>query len=171
MDAFGLITDVLPHDWRLICVGRDDGYGEALYERSIRLGIHNHVIWAGQILDVSIYNIAADIGILPSHEEGFSNSLLENMASGLPMIATDVGGNAEAIEDGVSGFIVPSHSPDALSETILKLVGDESLRNIFSEAARQRILEKFTIDKCAASYSAIYKHVLCQDGGALPTVL
>ena len=168
LTAFGLITDVLPHDWRLICVGRDDGYGDELYERSIRLGVHDHIIWIGQTLDVSIYNAAADIGILPSHEEGFSNSLLEGMVGGLPMVVTDVGGNTEAIEEDISGLVVPSHSPNALCEAILKLVSDKSLRVSVSKAAKQRVLRKFTINKCLTSYAAIYEYVFCQNRGTLP---
>ena len=106
LDAFGHIAEKLPDEWQLFCVGRDDGYGAELIEYAIGLGINQNITWTGQTLDVNTYYSSADIGILPSHQEGFSNNLIEGMAAGLPMVVTDVGGNGEAVIDGQSGIII-----------------------------------------------------------------
>lgn len=79
---------------------------------------------------------ASDIGVLSSHEEGFSNILLENMAAGLPVLATSVGGTTEVVEDGKTGFLVPPENPAALTESLIRLAGDEGMRRDMG-AARQ----------------------------------
>ena len=158
--ALGDITDSLPHDWVLICVGRDNGYGAELYERSIRLGIHNHIIWVGQSMDVSVYNAAANIGILPSHEEGFSNSLLECLVSGLPMVVTDVGGNSEAVVDGESGLVIPSKKPKKIAEALLTLVNDIDFRTRIGKEARQRVEQEFSIETCVEKYNCLYANTM-----------
>lgn len=160
LNAFGFITDELPTDWCLICVGRDDGYGKELYEYSIRQGIHSHIIWTGQTLDVDIYNIVADIGILPSHEEGFSNSLLEGMWSGLPMVVTDVGGNSEAVLDGETGIIVPARSPQKLADRLLLLAENKEYRKKLGEEAQRRVMQEFNLELCVAGYNMLYSNII-----------
>ena len=85
--------------------GRDDGIGSSLKTKTRKLGIAEHVRFLGQRPDVVELLRIADIGLQCSHEEGFSNALLEAMAAGLPTIATDVGGTAEAVVDGVTGLL------------------------------------------------------------------
>ena len=88
-------------------------------ERIRQYGLEDRFHLAGQQTDVLPYLAAMDIGVLSSLAEGFSNSLLEYMASGLPAVATEVGGNREALEG--AGILVPPDDPEALAEAILDL--------------------------------------------------
>lgn len=92
LQALASVKDELPDGWRMLCVGRDTGIGGSLRDEAQRLGVGDHVVWLGERRDISDLLAASDIGLLTSHEEGFSNSILEGMAAGLPMVVTDVGG-------------------------------------------------------------------------------
>jgi glycosyltransferase involved in cell wall biosynthesis len=150
----------MPGNWRLLIVGRDDGIGDALRQAVLTLGLEAHVDFLGARSDVPRLLAAADIGLLCSHEEGFSNALLEGMASGLPMIATAVGGNVEAIRDGETGLLVPAKSPRPLSEAILRLAGDPVLRARLGKAARNRVTRDFSLDTCVDRYEQLYRALL-----------
>ena len=119
LDALARVAGQLPPDWVLLCAGRDDGAGPALRARAQALGFAERVRWLGLRDDVPALLVASDVGILASHEEGFSNSVLEGMAAGVAMIVSDVGGNAEAVQHGVSGCVVPPRDPAALGAAIL----------------------------------------------------
>ena len=100
---------------------------------------------------------AADFGVLPSRaNEGFSNAILELMRAGLPMIVTDIGGNAEAVVDGETGFVVPAADPAALAAALLRLAQDPALRRKLGEAGRERLAKHFTLADCVAKYRALY---------------
>ncbi len=96
------------------------------------------MVWIEGRSDAQTPLAAADVGILPSHEEGVSNSLIEMMAGALPVIATRVGGNVDAIVDGESGLLVPVKGAAALAAAIAKLHGDPALRRSMGAAARAR---------------------------------
>ena len=106
--ALGQAAPQLPPDWRLLIVGRDEGIASALQAQSVALGIDRNVLFLDTRNDVPDILNACDIGVLCSHQEGFSNAVLEGMAASLPMIVTDVGGNAEAVLDGECGIVVPA---------------------------------------------------------------
>ena len=78
----------------------------------------------------------ADIFVLPSRSEGFSNAIVEAMAASLPVVATNVGGNAEAVEDGVTGLLVPAEDPAALSAAITHLLSDPSQAKAMGTAGK-----------------------------------
>ena len=104
---------------------------------------------------------AADIGILSSNcNEGFSNGILESMAAGLPMVVTAVGGNAEAVLDGQTGFVVPPHDPTTLGNAILTLADDPCLRKKMGTRARARATEHFSLAASAATYRELYENLL-----------
>lgn len=167
-DALALARPRLPADWKLLVVGRDDGIGVALRERAAAGGIADNVVFLGPRKDVPALYAASDIGLLTSHEEGFSNAVLEGMAAGLPMIVTDVGGNPEAVLDGESGLVVPARNPQRLAEAIVRLASDPALRTRLGAAAAERIAQNFTIEQCAARYDALYRALTT--GGALKDV-
>ncbi len=160
ISALSQLRDALPTDWMLCLVGRDDGVGESLKKQAVAEGIAAHVRFVGSVADVSPYLIAADIGVLPSHEEGFSNAILESMAVGLPMVVTAVGGNAEAIRDGEHGRVVPARNAAALAAALGELAGDPVKRRAWGSAARTRVEKQFGIEQCAASYAATYRRLL-----------
>ena len=150
--ALSQLRGTLPGDWMLCLVGRDDGVGEALKKQAVVAGIAAHVRFVGSVAEVSPYLIAADIGVLSSHEEGFSNAILEGMAAGLPMVVTAVGGNAEAIRDGEHGRVVPARNAAALAAALGELAADPAKRRTWGSAARARVANQFGIEQCAASF-------------------
>jgi len=169
--ALAHIADRLPPDWVLLCPGRDDGIGPALRELARTSGLADQVRWLGLRDDMAELLAASDVGILPSHEEGFSNSVLEGMAAGLTMVVTDVGGNAEAVEHGVSGWVVPPGDPAALAAAILELAHDAARRRRLGEAARRRVAAAFSLEECVARYRRLYALVASGSGAAVGQAL
>lgn len=160
LEALQLVKDDLPSGWRLLVVGRDDGIGAGLKRASAQMGMGENILFIGPRQDVVPLLAASDIGILSSHEEGFSNALIEGMASGLPMIATDVGGNAEAVLDGVSGLIVPPKNPALLSLAIRHLAINLAERVSMGKAGRHRAATLFSADQCVDNYERFYRAFL-----------
>ena len=156
--ALDRVRDRLPPDWYLMCVGRDDGTGLALLQRAA--GFAGNVHWLGSRDDVPFLLAAADIGLLCSHQEGFPNAILEAMAASLPVIATRVGGNAEAVLDGETGLLVPPHDPARLGAAILALAGDGEKRAAFGRAGRNRVERDFALARAAAEQAALYRQLL-----------
>ncbi len=161
LTALGLIREKLPSDWQLLCVGRDDGILLRLQQIARDQKIESQVCWLGSRNDVSDLLVASDIGVLSSHEEGFSNAVLEAMAAGLPLVVTDVGGNAEAVVHGKTGFVVPPKNPEALSQALLTLARDPFLSRLMGEAGRERVVAHFSLEKCVSSYQQFYEECLC----------
>ncbi|MEW5729769.1 MAG: glycosyltransferase [Pseudomonadota bacterium] len=155
IEALASATDALP-PWRLLLIGRDDGVAPRLKRRSNELGLGERVQLLGERADVPRILGVCDIGILCSHQEGFSNSVLEGMAAGLPMVVSDVGGNPEAVVDGVTGLVVPPHDPKALGAAILALARDPARRAEMGSAGRRRVLETFSHDACITAYHNLY---------------
>lgn len=147
----------LPANWLLLVVGRDDGIGPALLEQAKTGGIANHIRFMGSRNDSAALLTASDAFVLASHQEGFSNAIIEAMAAGLAVIATDVGGNSEAIEDGVSGIIVPPRDPAQLGSAIETLAGDAALRRRLGNAARQRVAATFSFEASLQNYDVLYR--------------
>jgi glycosyltransferase involved in cell wall biosynthesis len=142
--------------WRLVLIGADKGIGGDLQQRAKMLGISPNILWLGERSDSQALLAAADLGVLPSHQEGFSNSLIEKMAQALPVIATRVGGNCDAIVDGESGCLVPVADPSALGAAISALYEDVGLRVRIGTAARQRVEHLFTLEACVHRYLNLY---------------
>lgn len=159
LDAFAGVQHDLPPDWTLRCVGRDDGIQAALSERAQTLGIGAHVEFLGSRTDVPALLQQADVGVLSSHEEGFSNAVLEGMAAGLPMVVTDVGGNAEAVVDGETGYVVPAHDPVRLGEALLAAARNRE-RAAMGERGRRRAQELFSVEACLRNYQHLYEEAV-----------
>jgi len=157
LDAFERIAAQLPKPWACLCVGRDDGIREALQVKAAKAGIGANLHFLGSRKDVPDILGAADIGILCSHEEGFSNAVLEGMAAGLPMVVTDVGGNAEAVVDGQTGRVVPAHTPDELARALLEIAADPQRKRL-GLAGRQRVETVFSMEACLQGYERLYRH-------------
>lgn len=112
-----------------------------------QLGIEDRVRFLGKSDDVPALLEQCQIFALSSDWEGFPIATLEAMRAGLPVVLSDVGGAAEAIAEGVSGFAVPPRDHDAMRDRIRRLVNDASLRHQMGDAARARYLERFTFDE------------------------
>ena len=109
--------------------------------------------------ETSIYP-ALDICVSTSGTEGLSNVLLEASACGLPIVATDVGGNSECVTDEVSGFMVKAFSPEEVAERVIRLVKDEDLRSRLGIAGRKRVLADFSLEKFVSQYEATYDDLI-----------
>lgn len=156
LDALAALRPRLPAGWLLLLVGRDEGIGCELKAQAAHAGLTPNLRWVGSVDDVTDVLAAADIGVLASHEEGFSNAVLEGMAMGLPMVVTDVGGNAEAVCDGHSGRVVPARDAPRLGAAILELALAPALRERLGAAARARVQAHFDERTCVASYRELY---------------
>jgi glycosyltransferase involved in cell wall biosynthesis len=126
--------------------------------RDLKLSERFHFV--GGVTNIAEYLSSADIFVLPSRSEGFSNAIIEAMAASLPVIATDVGGNAEAVKDGVNGFIVPSEDSAALAEAICVLLGDSSRAVQMGAAGKTLVAEKFTTSAMMSRIGAAYANLL-----------
>jgi glycosyltransferase involved in cell wall biosynthesis len=158
--AFGKAHPRLPAGWRLLVVGRDDGIGAKLRDQAASLGIAENVIFLGSRRDVPDILRSADIGVSASHQEGFSNAILESMAAALPTIATNVGGNPEAIVDGETGLIVAPRDLAQMQEAIERLASDTGLRAMMGQEASRRIEQHFGLDTCVARYEELYEGLM-----------
>jgi glycosyltransferase involved in cell wall biosynthesis len=114
----------------------------------------------GEREDVPDLLRAMDVFVLPSLAEGISNTILEAMASGLPIVATDVGGNYELVDQDKTGFLVPRNDPAALADAIRVYVDDPDLRRRHGAAARKRSEDEFSIDTMVQRYQDIYDEFL-----------
>ena len=120
-------------------------------------GISDLVEFAGPVQDVYPYLQSFDLFVQGSLKEGISNTLLEAMATGLPVVATEVGGNAELVDHGCSGFLIPVGDANAMAEKVNWYLADPARRELHSRAARRRVLTDFSLEKMAASYATLYR--------------
>ncbi|MBF0216702.1 MAG: glycosyltransferase family 4 protein [Candidatus Omnitrophica bacterium] len=121
------------------------------------LGLGDSVLFLGRVDNVYDHLLASDIFFLPSVSEGMSNSLLEAMACGLGVIAGDNDGNRTLIRDGVNGLIVNGNDACEIAGAAKRLIGDASLRISLGKAAKQTVIEAFSMQKVAESYENIYR--------------
>ena len=159
LQALSEIKDKMPRDWVLLLVGRDDGIGESLKRLATESGIEKHVVFLGPRDDVTDLFRMSDLALLTSHEEGFSNVILEGMAAGLPLVVTDVGGNPEAVLNGKTGLVVPARDPSALGEAILHLVRNPADARRMGRAGYLRAKTDFTLQACVTRYRELYDAV------------
>ena len=140
-----------------LLVGEDRGIQKELEQRVANFGVGQSVRFLGRQDDVPKLLAASDISVLPSHEEGFSNVILESMAAGLPVVATDVGGNREAILDGITGWLIPHKDPGALAAKIIDLLRDPAKAKEWGIGGRERVNRMFTVKRMVAAHINLYE--------------
>jgi sugar transferase (PEP-CTERM/EpsH1 system associated) len=149
-------------DLRLLMIGNG-----SLREPAISLiqdaGLSEITWLPGDRDDVPELLQSMDVFVLPSLAEGISNTILEAMASGLPVVATDVGGNSELVERDTTGFLVPRSDPVALSHAIRRYIDDPELRRLHGARARRRCEAEFSIDTMVSRYQELYDASLNPD--------
>jgi glycosyltransferase involved in cell wall biosynthesis len=132
----------------------------AIREKADELGLLPRVRFAGSVADVERYYAAMDVFALTSLAEGFSNAILEAMASGLPCVVTDVGGNAEAVDDGVNGYVAVPGDAGAVRDKLSVLLNDAGSRAEMGAAGRRIAIEKFGVDRMVDETVGMYREVL-----------
>ncbi len=140
------------------------GEGDAtvsLKQLTRELGIESKVKFFGLVAHENLarHYQMADIFCLPSLNEGMSNTMLEALASGMPIVATVTGGTEELVGDGENGFYVDQKSPEDLAEKLEKLIADADLRKRFGEVSRARA-EKMSWKNVALSYYGLYQKIV-----------
>jgi len=119
-------------------------------------GLKEKVIWTGVRTDIPELLASADIFVLPSLWEGLPVTLLEAMASRIPVVATAVGSNPEIIRHGENGFLVPPANPSTLAKCILELLKDKKKAQLLAEEGYKTIQERFTIERMVKEYEKLY---------------
>jgi glycosyltransferase involved in cell wall biosynthesis len=144
----------------------EPAYFEELQTLVRDLGLSDRFHFSGGITSLREHLSMADIFVLPSRSEGFSNAIVEAMAASLPVVATDVGGNAEAVQDGVSGLIVPPEDHEALATAIISLLSNSSKAQAMGAAGKQLVAEKFTTDAMMHQITSAYARLLSKKTSA-----
>lgn len=155
LEAVSFIKDKYPQ-LRLILAG-DGEDKEELYNISGRLNLDGQVIFGGYRKDIPQILNLADALILPSLYEGLPVCVLEAMAAGKPVIATKAGGTPELINDGETGFLVPTENPQALSSAIEKLVNLPDKGRMMGAKGREVVMNRFSIENIAAQTGGLFE--------------
>lgn len=129
---------------------------ESLQSLADKLGISEYIEWLGRIEDTSAFFKSLDIYVQPSFAEGLPNSVMEAMLDQRPVVASEVGGNTDLIEDGITGVLFPAGDASALSEQIIRLLENPELCESVSRAARQHIVERYGFDHVVAQLAELY---------------
>jgi len=147
---------------RLILVGDGPEAGLAM-QLAHDLGVSDRVRFTGVVDRVAPLLLAANLLLLPSETESFGLVALEAMASGVPVIASDVGGLPEVVEHGVTGFLAPVGDVDKMAEYAVRILSDCEMCQAFTLAARKRAVEKFDYRDIVPQYEAVYERVIAPD--------
>ena len=138
-----------------------DHYKEQVWDR----GLVDRVFFTGPCDDVRRYLSVFDVACLvPGRNEGFSNAILEKMATGLPLVVSNVGGNAESVKDQYNGLVISANDSRALADALLRLYRDPELRRTMGRRSRQRVEEEFTLSKMIQQHEEYYE-VIMNDRG------
>ena len=144
---------------RLVMVGDGPlrGQAQALLDDA---GVADLAWLPGERRDVPQIMRSLDCFVLPSLAEGISNTILEAMATGLPVVATDVGGNADLVRHGHTGMIVPSNKVQAMAASLLRLADEPQTGAIWGAAARADALARFSMQAMVGQYQGLYDRLL-----------
>jgi len=160
LEAAALVLRHLPHAHFLI-VG-DGPLRGPLAAQAQRLGIEAHVIFAGPRSDVEACLACLDLFVSSSLWEGFSTVIMESMAAGVPVVATDTPGARELVQPGITGWLVPPANDDVLADAILTAIASASVRGAVAHRAQESV-RGFSIEAVARKYEALYESVYgCQ---------
>jgi sugar transferase (PEP-CTERM/EpsH1 system associated) len=157
IDAFARLREKRD-DVYLTLVG-EGATRQGLEEQVARLNLREAVFFAGARLDIPEILPAFDIFALSSLTEGISLTLIEAAAAGLPIVATNVGGNGQIIDELKSGRLVPPRDPDALATALHAMVCDPD-RATLGMRGRQRVIERFSADRMTRTYESLYEELL-----------
>jgi glycosyltransferase involved in cell wall biosynthesis len=163
LQAFARV--VHKHSNTILLIAGDGPLRKTMENLARELGIEKRTKFLGIRRDIPQLMNAADAYVMSSSWEGMPNVLLEASATGLPIVATDVGGNREIVLDGVTGFLVPPRNPEALARTMLRIMdlSDEE-RKEMGKRARKHIEVKFNLDRVVDLWEILYYELLEKKG-------
>ncbi len=163
LDAWPAVVRAVPGAYLLV-VG-EGSRREALEQQARDLRIAHRVVFTGRRDDIPAVTAALDVAVLPSYREAQGLTVLEAMALSRPVVASNVGGIPEMIEDGETGLLVPPHDPAALAAAIIRLLTDHPYADTIARAGHDLVHRRFCVERMVADVEAIY------DEGARITVL
>ena len=140
-----------------VLIAREAGSLETTRALARDLGIPERFRFPGARSDIPDFLRAADLFVHPSRQEGFSNAILEAMAAGLPVVACDVGGNPEAVVDGVTGRLVPPRDPTTFANAMAEILADPGKGRSMGEAGRRRAIDRFSLDRMMRDIEEMYE--------------
>ena len=140
----------------VLVIAGDGACRDALHAQAAALGLGDRVRFLGERRDVARVLQSFDLFVLPSLGEGISNTILEAMATGLPVVATRVGGNPELVDDGVTGQLVPRQAPEVLAKAIGEYLRDPARRKDHGARARARAIRLFSLSAMREAYADLY---------------
>jgi sugar transferase (PEP-CTERM/EpsH1 system associated) len=159
--AFARLVRRHPQGERMRLVIAGEGPSRAAIEQALdAAGVRSRAWLCGERSDVHDVMRGLDCFVLPSLAEGISNTVLEAMASGLPIVATRVGGNPEIVDDGATGTLVAAAAPDAMAQAIGRYCADTSLAARHARAAREAAVARFSLTRMAQDYRSLYDDLL-----------
>jgi glycosyltransferase involved in cell wall biosynthesis len=163
LQAFARV--VHKHSNTILLIAGDGPLRKTMENLARELGIEKRTKFLGIRRDIPQLMNAADAYVMSSSWEGMPNVLLEASATGLPIVATDVGGNREIVLDGVTGFLVPPRNPEALARAMLRIMdlSDEE-RKEMGKRARKHIEVKFNLDRVVDLWEILYYELLEKKG-------
>lgn len=153
LEAAAIVLEDIPDAYFLLV-----GHGDRAHSLKLlaeRLGISKHVILTGPRTDVEDLMRCMDLFVSPSLWEGLSTVILEAMASGIPVVATDIPGNQEMLEDDCNGWLVPANHPQTMAETIIDALRRPSVRQEYARRA-SRTVQDFSVDAVAEKHEELY---------------
>jgi glycosyltransferase involved in cell wall biosynthesis len=166
--AVPLVLQELPN-FILRLVG-DGACRPSLEKLTAQLSLGEHVQFAGETHEVWRELQRASMFVLPSLTEGVSLSLLEAMATGLPVVVTRVGGNVEVVEENRTGLLVDPGAPSELAQAMVALASDPALSQRLGLAGRQRVEAHFDVRSMVRAYERLYQDCLARKNGRRPAV-
>ena len=158
IQAIPSIKDKMPNV-KFLFVG-DGPLKERFQNYASRLHVLDQIVFLGARRDITALVNAMDIVCAPSLSEGFSNTILESMAVGKPVVATNVGGNPEIVLDDETGFLVRPQNVKAIEEGLLLLLTREETRLKMGKAAHKRVRAHFSVEKMVKEYEAFYESIM-----------
>jgi glycosyltransferase involved in cell wall biosynthesis len=154
IDAFARLANELPKALLLLAGGGSEH--DRLKARAASLGLGSRVMLPGRVRPVHDVYAASDLFVMPSFHEGLCNACLEASFAALPQVVSDAGGNAEIVQDGVSGAVVGKGDVDALARAIAHYLHNPAIATAHGAAGRERSLKLFTADRVGPEVEAVF---------------